>query len=64
MLCRCLSKVATVDENFAKKEKESIVEVERGEKREREREKEGREEKALKSLFLNDEGKFLFSILF
>lgn len=62
MLCRCLSKVATVDENFAKKEKESIVEVERGEKRERERE--GREEKALKSLFLNDEGKFLFSILF
>lgn len=44
MLCRCLSKVATVDENFAKKEKESIVEVERGEKRKREREgRKGRE---------------------
>lgn len=37
-----LPKVATVDENFAKKEKESIVEVERGEKRERERRKEGK----------------------
>lgn len=41
-LRRCLSKVATVDENFAKKEKESIVKVERGEKRERERRKEGK----------------------